>query len=173
MKGPTRSIGFGVAQGWSPAAGRGRRPMPCGGRSCAAAGSSPATEILTYSREHLDPIVRMCEGISLSDPERADRAMSAPGTVALVAVDDGGLVGFSHSITDGALQAYLSMLLVSPDRQRRGIASSLIEETTERSGAIRLDLVSGEEAGPLYRTFSFRRLPGHRLYVGGEPRAVG
>jgi predicted N-acetyltransferase YhbS len=133
-------------------------------------------EILTYSREYLDPIVRMCEGISfatsLSDPDRADRAMSAPGAVALVAVEDGELVGFSHSITDGALQAYLSMLLVSPDHQRRGIASALIEATMERSGAIRLDLVSSEEAEPLYRTFSFRRLPGYRLYVGGEPGEV-
>jgi hypothetical protein len=48
------------------------------------------------------------------------------------------VVGFSHSITDGALQAYLSMLL--PDSS---------EATMERSGAIRLDLVSSEEAEPL------------------------
>jgi predicted N-acetyltransferase YhbS len=133
-------------------------------------------EIRNYSREYLDPIIRMCEGISfatsLSDPDRADRAMTAPGAVALVAVEDGELVGFSHSITDGALQAYLSMLLVSPDRQRRGIASALIEKTMERSGAIRLDLVSSEEAEPLYRTFSFRRLPGYRLHVGGDPGEV-
>jgi ribosomal protein S18 acetylase RimI-like enzyme len=83
-------------------------------------------EITAYSREHLDPIIRMCEGISfsisLSDPDRADRAMSAPEVVALVALEDDEFVGFSHSITDGALQAYLSMLLVSPDHQRRGIA---------------------------------------------------
>jgi hypothetical protein len=71
------------------------------------------------------------------------------------------VVGFSHSITDGALQAYLSMLL--PDSS---------EATMERSGAIRLDLVSSEEAEPLYRTFSFRRLPGYRLYVGGEPGEI-
>jgi GNAT superfamily N-acetyltransferase len=133
-------------------------------------------EIHTYSREHLDPIIRMCEGISfdisLSDPDRADRAMSAPGAVALVALEDGELVGFSHSLTDGALQAYLSMILVSPDHQRRGIASALIEATMERSGAIRLDLLSSEDAEPLYQTFSFRREPGYRLYVDGEPGEV-
>jgi ribosomal protein S18 acetylase RimI-like enzyme len=133
-------------------------------------------DIHPYSRKHLDPIVVMCEGISfaisLSDPERADRAMSAPGAVALVAVEDDELLGFPHSITDGPLQAYLSMLLVSSDHQRRGIASALIEATMERSGAIRLDLVSSEEAEPLYRAFSFRRLPGYRLYVGGESGEV-
>jgi ribosomal protein S18 acetylase RimI-like enzyme len=133
-------------------------------------------DIRTYSREYLDPIIRMCEGISfptsLSDPDRADRAMSAPGAVALVALEDGQLVGFSHSITDGALQAYLSMILVSPDHQRRGIASALIDATMERSGAIRLDLLSSEEAEPLYRTYSFRREPGYRLYVGGDPGEV-
>jgi ribosomal protein S18 acetylase RimI-like enzyme len=133
-------------------------------------------EIHTYSPEYLDPIIRMCEGISfatsLSDPDRADRAMSAPGAVALVALEDGELVGFSHSITDGALQAYLSMILVSPEHQRRGIASALIDATMERSGAIRLDLLSSEEAEPLYRTYSFRREPGYRLYVGGDPGEV-
>jgi ribosomal protein S18 acetylase RimI-like enzyme len=139
-------------------------------------GMSPSMEIRTYSREHLEAIIEMCEGISfsasLSDPDRADRAMSAPGAVALVAVEDGELVGFSHSITDGALQAYLSMILVSPDHQRRGIASALIEATMERSGAIRIDLLSSEEAEPLYKTFSFERLPGYRLYVDGEPGEV-
>ena len=133
-------------------------------------------DIRTYAREYLDPIIRMCEGISfatsLSDPDRADRAMSAPGAVALVALEDGEVVGFSHSITDGALQAYLSMILVSPEHQRRGIASALIDATMERSGAIRLDLLSSEEAEPLYRTYSFRREPGYRLYVGGEPGEV-
>lgn len=132
--------------------------------------------IQPYSREYLDPIIGMCErislAVSLSDPDRAHRAMSAPGAVALVAVEDDDLLGFSHSITDGALQASLSMLLVSPDHQRRGIASALIEATMERSGAIRLDLVSSEVAEPLYRTFSFRRHPGYRLYVGGEPGEV-
>jgi hypothetical protein len=33
-----------------------------------------------------------------------------------------------------------------------------------------LDLVSSEEAEPLYRTFSFQRLPGYRLYVGSYDR---
>jgi hypothetical protein len=71
------------------------------------------------------------------------------------------VVGFSHSITDGALQAYLSMLL--PDSS---------EATMERSGAIRLDLVSSEEAEPLLPDVLVRRLPGYRLYVGGEPGEI-
>jgi GNAT superfamily N-acetyltransferase len=133
-------------------------------------------EIRPYGHEHLDAIIRMCDGISfatsLSDPERAHRAMSGPGATALVAVEEDEVLGFSHSITDGALQAYLSMVLVSPAHQRRGIASTLIEETMQRCGAIRLDLLSSEEAEPLYQTFSFRRLPGYRLYVDGEPGEI-
>jgi GNAT superfamily N-acetyltransferase len=133
-------------------------------------------EIQPYGRTHLDAIISMCAGISfatsLSDPDRAHRAMTGPGAVALVAIEADELIGFSHSISDGALQAYLSMLLVSPAHQRRGIASALIEATMQRSGAIRLDLLSSEEAEPLYRTFSYRRLPGYRLYVDGEPGEV-
>jgi hypothetical protein len=41
-------------------------------------------EIQAYSGEHLDPTVRICDGISfagsLSDPDRADRATLSPLT---------------------------------------------------------------------------------------------
>ena len=86
-----------------------------------------------------------------------------------MALEDGEPIGFSHTITDGAIQAYLCMLLVSPEHQRRGVARTLIEATFARAGAIRLDLISSPEAEPLYRRFPYNQWPGYRLYPEGEP----
>jgi GNAT superfamily N-acetyltransferase len=170
MKGPTRSIGVGVVTGM--VTGRRAGPTPDAMRSTELLrrGELPRMEILTYPREYLDPIIRMCEGISfatsLSDPDRADRVSRS-----WLSRKMSSSASPTRSPT-ASLQAYLSMLPVSPAHQRRGIASALIEATMERSDAIRLDLASSEEAEPLYRTFSSRRLPGYRLYVGGEPGEV-
>jgi ribosomal protein S18 acetylase RimI-like enzyme len=130
-------------------------------------------EILPYAREHLEPILTLSDGVAFSslvaDPERADRALSSPGAVALVAVEEGEVIGFAHTITDGAVQAYLCMLLVAPAHQRRGVGRALVEESLARSGAIRMDLISTEEAEPFYRGFPHNRWPGFRLYPDGPP----
>jgi GNAT superfamily N-acetyltransferase len=130
-------------------------------------------EIRPYAREHLEAILELSDGVAFSslvrDPERAHRALTGAGVVALVAVEGEEPIGFSHTIGDGAIQAYLCMLLVSPRHQRRGVATALIRETFARCGAIRLDLISSPEAEPLYRSFPYNRWPGYRLYPEGEP----
>jgi hypothetical protein len=45
--------------------------------------------------------------------------------------------------------------------------SSLVAESLARSGAIRMDLISSEEAEPLYRRFRHERWPGYRLFPDG------
>jgi ribosomal protein S18 acetylase RimI-like enzyme len=128
-------------------------------------------EIVRYRREHLEPILALAEGVAFStlveDPERAHRALSGPGSVTVVALEDGAPVGFAHAITDGEIQAYLCRLLVAPAAQRRGIGRLLTEEALARSGAIRIDLLSSPEAEPLYRRFSHERWPGYRLFPDG------
>lgn len=134
-------------------------------------------EIVPYERDHLEALLALADGIAFSslvaDPERAHRSLSGPGSVTLVAVEDGGPLGFAHAITDGALQAYLCQLLVSPAAQKRGIGRALTEATLTRSGAIRMDLLASEEAEPLYRGFPHDRWPGYRLYPDGPPGERG
>jgi ribosomal protein S18 acetylase RimI-like enzyme len=131
------------------------------------------SRIVAYERVHLTALLALCEGVAfrtlVEDPERAHRVLSAPGSVSLVALAAGEPVGFAHTITDGAIQAYLCRLLVSPDFQKRGIGRALVDESLARSGAIRIDLLSSEEAEPLYRNYSHDRWPGYRLYPEGPP----
>jgi GNAT superfamily N-acetyltransferase len=136
-------------------------------------------EIVAYQRAHLEPILALAAGAEfssslLADAERAHRALSAPGAVALVAVEADEPLGFAHTISDSAFQAYLVLLVVAPAARRRGVGRALVEETLRRCGAIRLDLISTEEAEPFYRGFDHGGpWPGYRLYPDGAPGAAG
>lgn len=125
-------------------------------------------EIVPYERGHLEALLVLADGVAFStlveDPERAHRALSGPGSVTLVALEQGEPVGFAHTITDGEIQAYLCRLLVSPAHQRRGIGRALVDASLARSGAIRIDLLSSEEAEPLYRAYRHDRWPGYRIF---------
>jgi ribosomal protein S18 acetylase RimI-like enzyme len=130
-------------------------------------------EIVAYERAHLEAILALADGVAFStlveDPERAHRVLSGPGAVSLVALEDGEPIGFAHTLTDGAIQAYLCRLLVAAEFQRRGVGRALVDESLARSGAIRIDLLSSEEAEPLYGTYRHERWPGYRLFPQGRP----
>jgi ribosomal protein S18 acetylase RimI-like enzyme len=124
--------------------------------------------LVGYTNEHLPGIVRLCEEQGWpslpADPQRAGRALSGPGVVTVVAVEDGEVVGFAQALTDGAIQAYLSLLLVGTATRGRGVGRELVRETLGRSGAERIDLFSEYESEGFYRAFRHRAFPGYRLY---------
>jgi ribosomal protein S18 acetylase RimI-like enzyme len=135
--------------------------------------------IVLYEPRHLDQVLALskAEGWATfaANPERARRAMSAPGVTALVAVEDepgaGGergaeerLLGFSQAVGDGAITGYLCMLLVAADARGKGIGKALVERTLVEAGVLRLDLLSSEGAMALYERFPHNRMPGFRLY---------
>ncbi|MGD9737591.1 MAG: GNAT family N-acetyltransferase [Solirubrobacterales bacterium] len=134
-------------------------------------------EIVRYQRAHLEPILALAEGVAFStlveDPERAHRVLSGPGSVTLVALEGGEPIGFAHTITDGAIQAYLCRLIVAPAQRRRGIGRALVDESLARSGAIRMDLLSSEEAQPLYSGYRHDRWPGYRIYPAEPTKPAG
>jgi GNAT superfamily N-acetyltransferase len=137
------------SEGWSGSAG----PAIVGPVSVA---------VVPYEHVHLDSILTLCREAGAfssfaSDRDRAGRALHGPGAIALVALRDGELVGFSHALTDGAFQAFLSLLLVHPSSRRKGIGRRLVGETLARCDAARLDLLSYEDAGPLYASFPHER----------------
>jgi ribosomal protein S18 acetylase RimI-like enzyme len=129
-----------------------------------------SVELLAYAEEHLPGVVHLCEeqgwpGLP-ADPQRANRALSAPGVVTSVAVDDGEVVGFAQVLTDGEIHAYLSLLLVAEGTRRLGVGRALVGEAFARSGADRLDLFSESESEGFYRTFRHHAFPGYRIYPG-------
>ncbi len=132
-------------------------------------------EIVPYEPGQLEALLAMVARAEFSEsivaePERFGRGLAAPGAIALVAVEDGEPIGFSNTITDGAFQAYLCVLLVDPAARRRGVARALVEATLARCGAIRVDLIATEEAEPFYQRLRHRGpWPGYRLYSPGAP----
>ncbi|TVT59322.1 GNAT family N-acetyltransferase [Amycolatopsis rhizosphaerae] len=129
-------------------------------------------EVVQFSRDHLAGVLALCEAESWptypADSARAEAALCAPGTLTLVAVDAGAVVGFAHALTDG-LRLYLAEIVTVARRRREGIARRLIGELFERSGVARVDLLT-DTADAFYATFPHRRFSGFRLYSppGGQ-----
>ena|SRR5437867_7179892 len=117
---------------------------------------------------HLPGITRLFQAEDwpsfASDPEKTWRALTAPGTVCVVAVDGEAVAGVAHAITDGEIASFLSILLVAGERRREGIGRRLLTEVLSRLRTERCDLLSEEEAMPFYERFALRRLPGGRLH---------
>jgi ribosomal protein S18 acetylase RimI-like enzyme len=129
-------------------------------------------QFVPYARDHLAGVLQLCEAEGWpslpADPERAARALAAPGVVTIVAVDGGDVVGFAQLLTDGEIQAYLCNLAVASSLRRRGIGRRLVEEAFARSGAQRIDLLAVDESADFYRRrFDHRALPGFRIYPPG------
>lgn len=74
----------------------------------------------------------------------------------VLAVDDatGRVVGFVTAISDGVLSAYIPLLEVLPEYQRRGIGSELMRRMLARLRALYMvDLLCDPQLQPFYRRF--------------------
>jgi predicted N-acetyltransferase YhbS len=128
-------------------------------------------EFVAFSEDHLPGVLRLCEAEGWrsfpADPARAVRALTAPGVVAVVAVEDGEVVGFAQLLTDGEIQAYLCGVAVATTARGGGVGTKLVEEAFARSGAQRVDLLALDESEGFYRSFGHRAMPGYRIYPSG------
>jgi len=127
-------------------------------------------EYVAFSELHLPGVLRLCEAEGWpslpDDPARAARALTGPGVITVVAIDDGDVVGFARMLTDGESQAYLCEMAVATAARGHGIGRKLIEHAFARSGAQRVDLLALEESDDFYRAFRHRTMPGYRIYPG-------
>jgi GNAT superfamily N-acetyltransferase len=125
-------------------------------------------EYVPFEPKHIDGIVRLttAEGwpTLAEDRDRAVRVLSAPGAITVVALRDGGVVGFGRALTDGEWIACLVDFVVDAERRRRGIGRALIGAIFERSGAQRMDLLAEPGSEPFYESHPHRRWTGYRLY---------
>ena len=140
-------------------------------------------EVVGFAPEHADGVAALAraEGWpTFADPDRAARLCQAPGAIGVVATarpseadgETGELevVGAGHLLTDGH-HGYLTILMVAQAWRRRGIARRLTDECFARSGAVRIDLLSTDDAEPFYRSLLHQRLPGYRIYAH-DPRVT-
>ncbi|HEY5107679.1 MAG TPA: GNAT family N-acetyltransferase [Caulobacteraceae bacterium] len=126
--------------------------------------------IVDFAAGHLAGVIALCtaEGWPsyAEDPGRAERALTAPGIVTVVAEARGQVAGFATAGSDGEIQAFLILIAVDKTQRGRGIAKRLIEASFAKTGAIRMDLLSTDGAEGFYASFAHHRLPGYRIYPG-------
>lgn len=119
-----------------------------------------------------DGVATLCDHLSwpsYADPAVALAACSAPGVVAVVAVDGPLVVGLAQAFGDGVVQSFLALLGVHADHRRRGIAHQLVEAAYAGTGTRRMDLLADEVtegAEEFYRSFPHYEKPGFRIYPG-------
>jgi len=101
---------------------------------------------------HLMAVVELCRRESYSsytvDEQRTWRALTAPGVVTVVALNDDQVVGFAQVQSDGEIQAHLSLIVVDRDFRKQGIGRELIQEVFKQIGADRIDLITEDAQFP-------------------------
>jgi len=116
---------------------------------------------------HLMAVVELCRRESYSsytvDEQRTWRALTAPGVVTVVALNDDQVVGFAQVQSDGEIQAHLSLIVVDRDFRKQGIGRELIQEVFKQIGADRIDLIT-EDAQSFYRSLPHKEWIGFRIY---------
>jgi ribosomal protein S18 acetylase RimI-like enzyme len=128
-------------------------------------------QIRRFAPDHFAGVLELCEQEGWTtithDPDRALRSLTGPGVQTHVALtDDRQVVGFAQALSDGAIQAYLSRLLVAESHRRQGIGRALLVESLRASGAERLDLLADPRSEHFYRSFAHMACVGYRISSG-------
>ncbi len=97
------------------------------------------------------------------DPARALRALTAPGVTTVVGEEAGRVVGFAQLLSDGEIQAHLSLIAVHPDARRQGLARAMLRLALADAGGTRIDLIT-DTAPEFYAALPHRRLDGFRIW---------
>jgi ribosomal protein S18 acetylase RimI-like enzyme len=120
-----------------------------------------------FAPEDLDGVLALCAAEAwpsfLQDPARALRALTAPGVTTVVAAEGAAVIGFAQLLSDGEIQAHLSLIAVSGDHRRKGVALAMLQDALRRAGGIRIDLIT-DTAPDFYEALPHRRLEGFRIY---------
>ncbi|PCR91725.1 GNAT family N-acetyltransferase [Natrinema ejinorense] len=99
--------------------------------------------------------------------------LEAPGTVVLVAEEDGELVGFTHAVAQGD-KADILRMYVRPDRQGEGIGSQLHERLIEEIEShdverVRsIDFAFNDTSRAFYEGLGFEQTDTGEVEIDGE-----
>jgi ribosomal protein S18 acetylase RimI-like enzyme len=124
-------------------------------------------DLRRYSPADLPSVLKLCEAEGWpsfpEDPDRAHRALTAPGVTTVVAIEGAELVGFAQLQSDGLIQAHLSVIAVDPSHRRKGVGRALMVMALRMAGGLRIDLLT-DTAGGFYEALPHFRMTGYRLY---------
>ena len=124
-------------------------------------------EVRRFRPSDLEAVIDLCiaEGWPSfpEDPARALRALTAPGVTTVVADEAGRVVGFAQLLSDGEIQAHLSLIAVHRDARRQGLARQMLVLALAEAGGFRIDLIT-DTAPEFYAALPHRRLDGFRIW---------
>lgn len=120
----------------------------------------------TFDMAHVDGIVVLCaaQGWPSWTRDSVAKAFTAPGVIAITALNEGKVVGAAQLLTDGHVIGYLGLLVVERDSRGNGIGHALVAELFERCGLARIDLLSEPGSTSFYESLPNKVKPGYRIY---------
>ncbi|HUZ14421.1 MAG TPA: GNAT family N-acetyltransferase [Caulobacteraceae bacterium] len=131
-------------------------------------------QLRRFESRDLDGVISLCaaEGWPSfpENPARALRALTAPGVTTVVAEADGAVAGFAQLLSDGEIQAHLSLIAVAPHHRRKGAALGMLKLALSLAGGHRIDLLT-DTAAQFYQALPNHRMEGFRIYpqFAGKP----
>lgn len=90
-------------------------------------------------------------------PEVLFQVLKNSGKIVLaIDTDSGHMIGFINAITDNVLSAYIPLLEVLPEYQKKGIGAELVKRMLKELGDLyMIDLACDRELNDFYQKFGF------------------
>jgi ribosomal protein S18 acetylase RimI-like enzyme len=109
------------------------------------------------------------------DRDRLESELLSQGTLFLVAMEGGDVVGFSQSdVLPDVPEANVLWIHVDPDHRGSGVGTTLLGRTRERLQELDNETITGfvlaenEEGSEFYRSHGFRKVDERTAEIGGE-----
>lgn len=123
--------------------------------------------MVDFEPTHLEGVLELCRAQGWpslpADPDRALQILSADRSITLCALENGAVVGCAFGFGDGAIDFYLSLLVVGSGHRRQGIGRRLIDGLFARTGTARIDLLAEPGSEEFYESLPHRPFRGYRL----------